>query len=340
MADHRPTPTTVVPPDVAAADANGQAARETAVRVRGVREQVLAEVARVVVGMEDVTEQLLVALLAGGHVLIEGVPGVAKTTLSKAFARILGGQYQRIQFTPDLLPSDVTGTYVFDRKANEFVLRQGPIFCQVLLADEVNRAPAKTQSALLEAMQEFQATIEGTTLPLPQPFLVLATQNPVEQEGVYRLPEAQLDRFLLRVPMGYPGHEPEVEMLRLHSRPIVEPRQVLTPDEILDLQARLPGVYAAETLLHYIVQLAEATRQHPDVALGASPRAALSLLRCARARALLDGRHYSTHEDVQAVAVGVLGHRLIVRPEAEIEGKQVGDVIAEVLARVPVLEHG
>jgi MoxR-like ATPase len=337
MSDHRPT--TIVPPDVSAEN-NGRAVRETADRVRGLRDRVVAEVGRVVVGVEAVTEQLLIALLSAGHVLIEGVPGVAKTTLSKAFARILGGQYQRIQFTPDLLPSDVTGTYVFDREANEFVLRRGPIFCQVLLADEVNRAPAKTQSALLEAMQEFQVTIEGTTLPLPQPFLVLATQNPVEQEGVYRLPEAQLDRFLLRVPMGYPGHEPEVEMLRLHSRPIEEPQQVFTPETILELQGQLPGVYAAETLLHYIVQLAEATRRHPDVALGASPRAALSLLRCARARGLLDGRHYCTHEDVQAVAVGVLGHRLIVRPEAEIEGKQVADVIGEVLARVPVLENG
>src|SRR3954469_12317627 len=222
--------------------------RELAPKMRELRDRTLKEVGKVVVGMEKVTHQFLIALLAGGHVLLEGVPGVAKTTLSKTFARVLGIDYQRVQFTPDLLPSDVTGTYIFDRKQNEFVLRQGPIFCQVLLADEVNRAPAKTQSALLEAMQEFQATIEGTTLPLPQPFLVLATQNPVEQEGVYRLPEAQLDRFLLRGPMGYPGHEPEVEMLRLHSRPIVEPRQVLTPEEILDLQVRLPGVYAAETL--------------------------------------------------------------------------------------------
>jgi len=338
MADHRPTPTTVVPPDVAAAEANGQAALATAARVQGLRDRVLAEVGRVVVGMEAVTEQLLIALLAAGHVLIEGVPGVAKTTLSKAFARILGGQYQRIQFTPDLLPSDVTGTYVFDRKANEFVLRQGPIFCQVLLADEVNRAPAKTQSALLEAMQEFQATIEGTTLPLPQPFLVLATQNPVEQEGVYRLPEAQLDRFLLRVPMGYPGHDPEVEMLKLLSKPVDEPEQVLSPEAIIDLQRQLPSVYGTEALLHYIVNLAEASRRHPDVALGASPRAALTLLRCARARALLDGRHYCTHEDVQAVAVGVMGHRLIVRPEAEIEGKRVEDVVTELLSEVPVLE--
>src|SRR5258707_9209772 len=231
-----------------------QPARELAQQARELSKKVASEVARVVVGADAVTQQLLIALLSGGHVLLEGVPGVAKTTLSKTFARVLGTQYQRIQFTPDLLPSDVTGTYIFDRKTNEFKLRKGPIFCQVLLADEVNRAPAKTQSALLEAMQEFQATIEGTTLPLPQPFLVLATQNPVEQEGVYRLPEAQLDRFLLRVPMGYPGHEPEVEMLRLHSRPIVEPQQVFTPESILELQAQLPSVFAAETLLHYIVQ--------------------------------------------------------------------------------------
>src|SRR5438552_7780735 len=196
---------------------DGVAVRGLAQRMRGLRDRVVAEVGRVVVGMEAVTHQFLIALLAGGHVLLEGVPGVAKTTLSKTFARVLGIQYQRLQFTPDLLPSDVTGTYIFDRKTNDFLLRKGPIFCQILLADEVNRAPAKTQSALLEAMQENQVTIEGTTLPLPQPFMVLATQNPVEQEGVYRLPEAQLDRFLLRVEMGYPDRLNEIAMLRLHS---------------------------------------------------------------------------------------------------------------------------
>jgi MoxR-like ATPase len=317
---------------------DGSAVRRLAEQVRGLRDRTLAEVGRVVVGMDHVTQQFLVALLAGGHVLLEGVPGVAKTTLSKTFARVLGIQYQRVQFTPDLLPSDVTGTYVFDRKQNEFVLRKGPIFCQVLLADEVNRSPAKTQSALLEAMQEIQVTIEGTTLPLPQPFMVLATQNPVEQEGVYRLPEAQLDRFLLRVDMGYPGHRHEVAMLELLSRPVAEVEQVFTPELILDLQRQLAAVHGTEALLDYIVQLAEASRAHPDVALGASPRASLCLLRCARARALLDGRHYFTHEDVQAVAQGVLGHRLIVRPEAEVEGRRTADVIDELLATVPVLE--
>lgn len=317
---------------------NGTAIDALAQQVRDMRQRIHEQLGRIVVGMDDVIDQLLIALLANGHLLLEGVPGVAKTTLSKAFARVLGGHYQRVQFTPDLLPSDVTGTYVLDRSTNEFSLRPGPIFCQILLADEVNRAPAKTQSALLEAMQEGQVTIEGTTLELPRPFLVMATQNPVEQEGVYRLPEAQLDRFLVRVTMSYPGHNPEVEMLRLHSRPVSDPEPVMTPQQALDLQAQLPLVHGAESLLHYIVELAEASRIHPDIALGASPRAGLCLLRCARARALLLGRHYFTHEDVQHLAPAVLGHRMILRPEAEIEGKQVNEVIADLIAQVPVME--
>ncbi len=316
------------------------ALRELALQMRGIRDRVIGEVGRVVVGMEGVTHQFLIALLAGGHVLLEGVPGVAKTTLSKAFARVLGTQYQRLQFTPDLLPSDVTGTYIFDRKQNEFVLRKGPLFCQVLLADEVNRAPAKTQSALLEAMQENQVTIEGTTLPLPLPFMVLATQNPVEQEGVYRLPEAQLDRFLLRVEMGYPGHAAEVEMLKLHSHPVPTPDQIFTADQILEIQRLLPSVHGEPGLLEYIVDLSTASREHPDVALGASPRASLCLLRCARARALLDGRHYFTHEDIHGIAAGVLGHRLIIRPEAEVEGKRTTDIVRQLLDTVPVLAQG
>jgi MoxR-like ATPase len=306
--------------------------------VRELHDRTLAEVGKVVVGMEDVITQFLVALIAGGHVLLEGVPGVAKTTLSKTFARVLGIQYQRLQFTPDLLPADVTGTYVYDRRLNDFVLRKGPIFCQVLLADEINRAPAKTQSALLEAMQEHQVTIEGTTLLLPRPFVVLATQNPIEQEGVYRLPEAQLDRFLLRVDMSYPEHRQEVAMLKLHSLPAHEVEQVFTPESILGIQSQLHLVHGADSLLEYIVQLAKASREHPDVALGASPRASLNLLRCARARALLDGRQYFTHADVHAIALGVLGHRLIIRPEAEVEGTLVADVVRDLLQSVPVME--
>ena len=313
-------------------------ARELAQQARQLSQKVTAEVARVVVGAEAVTQQLLIALLAGGHVLLEGVPGVAKTTLSKVFARLLGCQYQRVQFTPDLLPSDVTGTSIFDRNANDFVLRKGPIFTQVLLADEINRAPAKTQAALLEAMQEHQVTVDGQTLILPPPFLVLATQNPVEQEGVYRLPEAQLDRFLLRVEMGYPGFNHEVNLLKLHSRPAVEVQTLFDPPTILNLQAKLPHVYGDDSLYDYIVQLAEESRRHPDVALGASPRAALNMLKCARAHAVLEGRHYFTHDDVQAIAYGVLGHRLILRPEAEIEGKHVADVVREVLAAVQVFD--
>src|SRR3954469_12691360 len=228
--------------------AEGRPAHDLAHQARQLYTKVAAEVARVVVGVESGPQQLLLALLSGGPVLLEGVPGVAKTTLSKVFARLLGCQYQRVQFTPDLLPSDVTGTSIFDRNANDFVLRKGPIFTQVLLADEINRAPAKTQAALLEAMQEHQVTVDGQTLPLPLPFLVMATQNPVEQEGVYRLPEAQLDRFLLRVEMGYPGFHHEVNLLKLHSRPPAEVAPMFTPELILSLQNRLPAVYGDESL--------------------------------------------------------------------------------------------
>ncbi|MEZ6141620.1 MAG: MoxR family ATPase [Zavarzinella sp.] len=315
-----------------------ESAKELAAKGRQLATQVTQEIGRTVVGMDHVTHQLLIAMIAGGHVLLEGVPGVAKTTLSKAFARLLGCQFSRVQFTPDLLPSDVTGTSILDRTKNEFVLRKGPIFCQVLLADEINRAPAKTQSALLEAMQEMQVTVEGTTLRLPEPFLVLATQNPVEQEGVYRLPEAQLDRFLLKIEMGYPGHDAEVHMLKVHSHAIPEQQPIFNPDTIIQMQSVLNQVYGAEELLHYIVDLCEESRKHPDLLLGASPRAALCLLRSARARAVLEGRYYFTHEDVQEIAIPVLGHRLIMKPEAEVEGRSVADVVRDLLAAVPVLE--
>lgn len=297
------------------------------------------QLGRVVLGMEGVVERMLIAILAGGHVLLEGVPGVAKTTLSKLFAKVLGCEYQRIQFTPDLLPSDVTGTSIFDRKTNEFVLRKGPIFCQVLLADEINRAPAKTQSALLEAMQEYQATVDGQTMPLPSPFFVLATQNPIEQEGVYRLPEAQLDRFLLKIDVGYPGHDAEIQMLQVHSKALRHVDALVTPEELIAARELLGEVFGKPELFDYIVKLAEASRSHPDLLLGASPRASLNLLKCARARALLQGRNYFTHEDVQDVAPAVWGHRLIIRPEAELEGKTILDVVRELLAAVPVLTN-
>ena len=315
---------------------SSRAVQDAAERLRTFRSDSIAAITRIVVGLNDVVDQLLVSLIAGGHVLMEGVPGTAKTTLCKNFAALLGIDFQRIQFTPDLLPSDVTGTYIFDRQQNEFVLRKGPIFCHVLLADELNRAPAKTQSALLEAMQESQVTIEGETFPLPGPFMVLATQNPVEQEGVYRLPEAQLDRFLLRVEVGYPKRTAELEMLDLHSRPVNDCSSVISIDEIQLLRNNLQNVFASCEIQEYIVDIGRQSRSHREVALGASPRASLYLLHAARARAFLQGRTYVTHEDVQEIAVPALGHRLILRPEAEIEGRPLASVIGDIISRVPV----
>ncbi|MFN5742188.1 MAG: AAA family ATPase [Planctomyces sp.] len=311
---------------------------DTANQVRFLREQTQQAVSQVVVGLEAVTDQLLMALLAGGHVLLEGVPGTAKTTLCRTFSSVLGLHFERIQFTPDLLPSDVTGTQVLDRNTSEFVLRKGPVFCQLLLADELNRAPARTQSALLEAMQERQTTIEGRTLPLPDPFMVLATQNPIEQEGVYRLPEAQLDRFLFRVNVGYPERDQEVAMLELHSRPAIKPAPVATADEILAIHAALDTVYATRELQEYVVDLVRQSRRHADLALGASPRAAISLLKAARAQALLQGRGFMTHADVQEVCLPVLSHRLILRPEAELDGRRIEAVIQQVIRSVPVVQ--
>ncbi len=306
-------------------------------RIRVLREETLAAVGHVVVGLDGVTEQLLAALLAGGHALLEGVPGTAKTTLCRTFSHVLGIDYQRVQFTPDLLPTDVTGTQILDQQSTEFLLRKGPIFCQMLLADELNRAPARTQSALLEAMQERQVTIEGQTLPLPAPFMVLATQNPIEQEGVYRLPEAQLDRFLFRIEVGYPDRQGEVSMLDLHSRPTVEPEVISTADEVIELQAGVDSVFGSRELQEYIVDLTRKSREHPELILGGSPRAAIFLMKAARVHALLQGLPYMTHEDIQAVALPVLGHRLIMLPEAEMEGRQVADIIDEVIQSVPVL---
>ena len=313
---------------------------QLAQRVNELRKRTLQAVEQVVVGMDHVTDQLLMALIAGGHVLLEGVPGTAKTTLCRTFSAALGIHYERVQFTPDLLPSDVTGTQVLDRQTSDFVLRKGPVFCQLLLADELNRAPARTQSSLLEAMQERQVTIEGRTLPLPEPFMVLATQNPIEQEGVYRLPEAQLDRFLFRVHVGYPEREREVDMLELHSRTIPTTTAVTSAAEIVAIQKLLDSVYGTRELQEYIIDLARQSRQHPDLVLGASPRAAINLMKAGRARALLCGRNYLTHEDIQAVCQPVLAHRLIMRPEAEMDGRTIESVIQELIRTVPVLQDG
>lgn len=314
--------------------------QELARRVSELRSRMQHSVEQVVVGLGHVTDQMLMALLAGGHVLLEGVPGTAKTTLCRTFSSVLGIHFERIQFTPDLLPSDVTGTQVLDRQTSEFVLRKGPVFCQLLLADELNRAPARTQSSLLEAMQERQVTIEGRTLPLPEPFMVLATQNPIEQEGVYRLPEAQLDRFLFRIHVGYPDRQHEVGMLELHSRKIPAPTPMTNVAEILSIQQQVDSVFGSRELQEYIVDLVRQSRQHPDLVLGASPRAAISLMKAARVHALLSGRGFLTHQDIQGVCFPVLSHRLIMRPEAEMDGRTVTDVIRSVIKSVPVLQDG
>ena len=311
---------------------------ELARRVGELRRNVLKAVGEVVVGLDGVTDALLTVLLAGGHALLEGVPGTAKTTLCRTFSQVLGIDHQRVQFTPDLLPTDVTGTQILDQRTSEFVMRPGPIFCQLMLADELNRAPARTQSALLEAMQERQVTIEGKTLPLPNPFMVLATQNPIEQEGVYRLPEAQLDRFLFRIDVGYPDREHEIDMLNLHSRAAVIPQAVTTAEDIIEMQQGIDGVFGSRELQEYIVDLIRQSRGHRDLVLGGSPRAAIYLMKAARAHALLRGLPYLTHEDIQAVALPVLGHRLILQPEAEMEGRAISDIVDELIRSVPVLK--
>ncbi|MCS6798646.1 MAG: AAA family ATPase [Myxococcota bacterium] len=295
---------------------------------------VVDEVQAVYVGPREVPELLLVALLAGGHVLLEGVPGVAKTTLVKAFAATLGCSFRRIQFTPDLMPADITGTYVLSPRDGTFRLHEGPIFAQVVLGDEINRAPAKTQSALLEAMQERQVTIEGQTRPLPEPFLVLATQNPVEQAGTYPLPEAQIDRFLVRVLVGYPSERDERGILERFLGEPPRARQVLDPEEVVRMQALVRGVHVESEILDYVVRLAAWTRRQPRVLLGASPRASLGLLSAARARALCSGRQYALPDDVKALAVPVLAHRLVLAPDAEMEGTRPEALVAQALGEV------
>ncbi|HNN98592.1 MAG TPA: MoxR family ATPase [Pseudomonadota bacterium] len=297
---------------------------------------VVSEVSRVFIGNPTIVEALLLGLLSRGHVLLEGVPGVAKTTLVKAFAQVLGCQFRRIQFTPDLLPSDITGTYILDPASKDFVLREGPIFAQIILGDEINRAPPKTQSALLEAMQEGQVTLEGQTRPLPQPFMVLATQNPIEHEGTYPLPEAQLDRFLLKLSVGYPDAAAEKNMLRAYARPPATPRELLSPPVILELQRLAAAVHVDEEIYDYVLELVRFTRQHRFVALGASPRSSLALLHAARARALLSGRDFVLPDDVKSLSPSILSHRLMLISEAEMEGIRPDRVIAEALQAVAV----
>ena len=312
---------------------------ETA-RAAEVYARIQAEIKKVYVGREATVELLLIALLARGHVLLEGVPGIAKTTLVKAFAQTLGCNFSRIQFTPDLLPADITGTNVLNLKENVFTLRKGPLFSQVVLGDEINRAPAKTQSALLEAMQENQVTIEGSTEALPSPFIVLATQNPIEQEGVYALPEAQVDRFTFRLTLGYPDFEQERRVLDTYNEPVATVAQVLASDEILRLTDHAEGVHIAPPLLDYIVRLVQETRAHPSVLLGASPRASLALMSCAKVRALIRGRAHVLPDDLKILAHPILCHRLILTPEADLDRVPPTGIVDDILARVPYASGG
>ena len=306
--------------------------------VGSVGARVLDEVERAVVGKREVLELVLLGLLADGNVLIEDFPGLAKTLAARSFARATSLRFTRIQFTPDLMPSDVTGSSIYNQRDADFEFRPGPIFTNLLLADEINRAPPKTQAALLEAMQERQVTIEGRTYPLERPFVVLATQNPIEYEGTYPLPEAQLDRFLLRISFGYPSDEDEWRMLEARAErktDEVELEPVVDGPLLLELQRAVEGVYVSESIGRYIVELVRSTRESARVAVGASPRGTLALLKLSRGRAALAGRDFVTPEDVKAVAVPALAHRLTLKPELWVQRIRGDDVVLESLDSVP-----
>lgn len=300
-------------------------------------------IASVVVGKEDAVEKLLVALLAGGHVLIEDVPGVGKTTLVNAVARSIGCSFSRIQFTPDLLPSDITGVTIFNMKLGEFEFKQGPIKANMVLADEINRGSPKTQSSLLEAMQEKQITVDGNTYRLPEPFMVLATQNPIEYEGTFPLPEAQIDRFSIRLSMGYPGFSDEKSLLsRGRSEELLKDLQAVISDaDVLELRRRAEQVYVDDSIEDYIVNIVRATREHRDIYLGCSPRSTLALFNNCRALAFISGREYVLPDDVRKLAVCTLAHRLILKSEAVMQEKSQDSVLLEVLnsIRVPVAKN-
>jgi MoxR-like ATPase len=300
--------------------------------------RILDEVEKAIVGKRDVLELILIAMMGRGHILLEDFPGLAKTLMARSFAQVIGMEFSRIQFTPDLLPADITGSSIYDQRDGRFEFRRGPVFTNLLLGDEINRAPPKTQAALLEAMQEGQVSVDEVSYVLDQPFVVIATENPIEYEGTYPLPEAQLDRFLLRAGVGYPDRDQEWEILRrrierqveeMHLAPIVDAK------ELLDMQDSLEEVHVSDTIGYYMVDVVAATRSHPDVQVGASPRGALALMKASRGRALLDGRDFVTPEDVKAIAVPALAHRLTLRPEMWVRRVGSNEIVASILDRVP-----
>jgi MoxR-like ATPase len=307
-------------------------------RVQRIARDVRDSVAQVIVGKDEVIELLLVALACEGHVLLEDVPGIGKTTLAKALARSLGCTFQRIQFTPDLLPGDITGVSVFNQRTFDFEYRPGPLIAQILLADEVNRAGPRTQSALLEAMEERQVTVDGVTRPLPRPFLVLATQNPVELEGTFPLPEAQVDRFLMRLALGYPGEEDERIILRRfrEHQPLATLQPVASVDDILWLQQAIREVFVHPAIETYILRLVRATRENEALQLGASPRGSLALYRTSQALAALAGRSFVLPDDVKRLVQPTLAHRLLANSQSRVRGRSIADVLTEIAARTPV----
>ena len=310
----------------------------THVEVGELSDQIIAEIERAVIGKRNVLEMILLGLLADGHVLIDDVPGLAKTLMARSFASVLGLGFGRVQFTPDLVPSDITGATIYDQHRGTFEFRRGPVFTNILLADEINRAPAKTQAALLEAMEERQVTIEGETYPLPPPFLVLATQNPIEFEGTYPLPEAQLDRFLMRIGVGYPTNDDEwriIERRLQRKTDVVQLTPVVGPSDLEQMKASVEDVFVSEAIGRYIVSIVDATRSAPRVQVGASPRGSLALVKLARAKAVLAGREFVTPEDVKAVAVPALAHRIALRPDSWVAGVKGDAIVREVLDRVP-----
>lgn len=302
-------------------------------------QSVIHEVERAFIGKRDLLETIMTSVLAGGHILLEDYPGLGKTLLARSFATVLGLDFKRIQFTPDLLPGDITGGYILDRTQNQFQLRQGPIFANIILADEINRASPKTQSALLEAMQEGQVTLDGETMPLPEPFLVMATQNPIEYEGTFPLPEAQLDRFMLKLTVGYPNVAEEKEILqrrRTRRQDDVELNVISSAEKLLELRAAIESVHVDPDLEDYIARLVHATRVDRRVAVGASPRASLAFLKMARAHAALSGREYVLPDDIKHFAVPILSHRIILTPEYWVARDVTGAVIADALSKTPV----
>jgi MoxR-like ATPase len=300
--------------------------------------EIVQNVEKVIVGKTEVVELVVIALVSRGHVLIEDVPGVGKTMIARSIARSVGCEFQRIQFTPDLLPSDITGVSFYNQKTSEFEFRPGPILSQIVLADEINRATPKTQSALLEAMAERQVTVEGVTHRLSDPFMVMATQNPIEYEGTFPLPEAQLDRFFLRVRVGYPTLDQEIAILdsQILAEPIDDLTAVANPEDIVQLQNAARDVYVHDLIKEYIVALTNSTRDHPDASLGVSPRASLALMRGAQSRSMIDGRDFASPDDVKSIARAVMSHRLIISPAARMRGVIGEDLVGEVLDSVPV----